>query len=64
MQMTTTYVEATEDATIVEVIQIVDVKDLFCPRKTLIVEWLDERHYRSVMVEDPGRCLKEMKAAS
>jgi len=44
--------EATTYGTIIEVLRVVDPKDVFEPVKTRIVEWLDESSFRSTNV--PG----------
>lgn len=47
-------IEATPDGAIIEVLRVVNPKDAFEPVKTPVVEWLDERHFRDVVVSgDP-----------
>jgi hypothetical protein len=40
----------TGDGTIVEVMRIVDVKEAIEPVRLRIWEWIDERHYRDIVV--------------
>lgn len=49
-------IEATAEGTIVEVIGVVEPKDAVEPVKTRIVEWLDERTFRSSQVAADPLC--------
>jgi hypothetical protein len=42
--------EVTQEGTILEAQEIIDLKGPFAPVKTRLVEWIDERHYRDVVV--------------
>lgn len=44
--------EVSGEGMIIEVLRIVNVKDLTEPTRLLIREWSDERHYREVEVAD------------
>ena len=46
----------TEDGTNVEVMRIIDVKDGAESGRLRIREWIDERHYRDILVTDEFRC--------
>lgn len=50
--------EITSQGTIIEVLRIVDPKDVFEPVKTRLVEWLDEATFRSTEIPgDPSASL-------
>lgn len=52
METTLQDVELTPQGTVLETIRIVDVKDPVEPVKLLVREWIDTRHYRSVLVPE------------
>lgn len=45
-------IEVTNSGTIVEIMRVVDLKDAASPKRLLVKEWIDERHYRDVEVGD------------
>lgn len=44
--------EVSGDGAVIEVMRLIDVKDLTEPTRLLIREWTDERPYREVEVAD------------
>lgn len=52
METTLQGVELTPQGTVLETIRIVDVKDQVKPVRILVREWIDGRHYRSVLVPE------------
>lgn len=44
--------EASAQGTMVETLRVVEPRDAVEPVRTVIIEWLDERHFRSLEV--PG----------
>jgi len=54
MEITIQEIAFTDEGTLLEVLRAVDVKDPVVPVRLRIREWIDERHYRDVVVpEDP-----------